>query len=103
MKKKLIAALTSAAMVATMVPATAFAASTQPVTTASDTKVTQQKASPKAASDLTEPTATAFWDAVKVLPEADAMTTWNEATDRDVVDAVDAYAAIAKCSGQAIL
>lgn len=62
MKKKLIAALTSAAMVATMVPATAFAASP-------DTAKSEQPAAVAAATETEEDAnVKAFRDAVAAIP-----------------------------------
>lgn len=64
MKKKLIAALTSAAMVATMVPATAFAVTDSGAPTSAPVAV--------AAAENESEAVTAFKDAVKKIPEEGA-------------------------------
>lgn len=91
MKKKLIAALTSAAMVATMVPATAFAATTeqQPVNTKSDTEVTERMATTKASTEETN--WINAWKEVKDLnPETLPFST---GIDTDITAAATAYIA----------
>lgn len=95
MKKKLIAALTSAAMVATMVPATAFATTgQQPVNTKPDTEVTERAATVKDVSDFTT--------AMSNLPDLDKMTAWNRSIDALVVDACEEYAKLASADAGSI-
>ncbi|MFR6332389.1 MAG: hypothetical protein ACLUOI_28760, partial [Eisenbergiella sp.] len=87
MKKKLIAALTSAAMVATMVPATAFATTTPSANETPKAKVTQAKATVYTAKDDW----TAAWGEVKDLnPETLPFST---SIDADIEAAATAYIA----------
>ena len=64
MKKKLIAALTSAAMVATMVPATAFAADTAVMTANAGKK---PAATASAAAEVSAATWADAWEKIKDL------------------------------------
>ncbi|MBC6680267.1 hypothetical protein [Zhenpiania hominis] len=88
MKKKLIAALTSAAMVATMVPATAFA------TTADAPPKAEVKQTQQAATTYAETQQNAFTKALNAIPDMTNMTEWTATIDALVTAACEDYDAL---------